>query len=81
MEDDDDLYRESMAGRAPSAVRGAAIILAAVALPGAEVVTPPMFLTSVPLPQAAHLPVQVMEAGLLLFVKPQLLDAYLLSVA
>ena len=70
-----------MSGSEPSAFRLALIILSAVALPGAEVPTPPMFLVAVPLPQAAQLPVQVMEEGLLLLVKPQLLLPYLLSVA
>lgn len=64
-----------MSGSDPSAFRWAAIILAAVALPGAVVPTPEMPLTFVPLLQAAHVPVQVMEAGLLLLVKPQLLLA------
>lgn len=76
-------YKEVIAGSEPSAFLGAAIILAAVALPGAVVPTPEMFWSSRELPQAAQVPVQLMEAGLLLLVKPQLpgTAAYLLSVA
>ena len=76
-------YNELMLGSDPSVLRGAAIILAAVALPGAVVPTPVMFWSSRELLQAAQVPVQLMDAGLLLLVNPQLPGdaAYLLSVA
>ena len=72
-----------MAGNDPSAFRAAAIILAAVAPLGAVVPTPEIFWLSLELSHDAQAPVQVMEAGLLLLVKPQLpgTAAYLLSVA